>query len=172
MMSDSLVCAVRRAACLLGLVALYACGGNGSGSAAPPAPQSSSQPNSAPPVISADPVSDSPQPAATAVQHKANYGHYFATHYSDTPAVAATLCEQPGVSGVVWRQTWSQVEPAPGSYDFSSFDNVLGAIAASRNPSCQLWLLVEFKSFVNSPIKNPCPAYLQARHSAPNSLGR
>jgi hypothetical protein len=102
---------------------------------------------------------------------KSNYGHYFATHYSDTPAEAATLCEQPGVSGVVWRQTWNQVEPSAGSYDFSSFDKVLAAIAASHNPHCQLWLFVEFKSFANSPVKNPCPAYLQARHSAPNSYG-
>jgi hypothetical protein len=30
---------------------------------------------------------------------------------------------------------------------------------------------VEFKSFSNSPIKNPCPKYLQAQHSALNSLG-
>lgn len=113
-----------------------------------------------------------PQFALTVVQpHKANYGHYFATHYSDTPADAAMLCENPGVSGVVWRQTWFQVEPAAGSYDFSAFDKVLAAIAASRNPHCQLWLLVEFKSFANSPVKNPCPAYLQAQHSAPNVLG-
>ena len=104
-------------------------------------------------------------------QRKANYGHYFATHYSDTPADAAMLCEQVGVSGVVWRQTWQQVEPTEGHYDFSSFDRVLAAIAASRNPQCQLWLLVEFKSFANSAVKNPCPLYLQAQHSGPNSSG-
>jgi hypothetical protein len=103
---------------------------------------------------------------------KSNYGHYFATHYSDTPADAAMLCEQPGVTGTVWRQTWSQVETAPGVYNFDSFDKVLAAIAASRNPHCQLWLMVEFKSFANSPVKNPCPVYLQAQHSAPNSNGR
>jgi len=102
---------------------------------------------------------------------KSNYGHYFSTHYSDTPADAATLCEQPGVSGVVWRQTWSQVETAEGIYDFSSFDQVLGAIAGSHNPSCQLWLFVEFKSFNNSPIKNPCPVYLQGQYSGLNSYG-
>ena len=114
-----------------------------------------------------------PQFALTVVvPRKSNYGHYFATHYSDTPADAASLCEQAGVSGVVWRQTWSQVEPSAGNYDFNSFDKVLAAIAASRNPHCQLWLFVEFKSFNNSPVKNPCPAYLQAQHSAPNSLGR
>jgi hypothetical protein len=114
-----------------------------------------------------------PQFEVTVVMpRKSNYGHYFATHYSDTPADAATLCEQPGVSGVVWRQTWSQVEPSAGTYDFGSFDKVLAAIAASHNPHCQLWLFVEFKSFINSPVKNPCPAYLQAQHSAPNSLGK
>lgn len=102
---------------------------------------------------------------------KSNYGHYFSTHYSDTPADAAMLCEHAGVSGVVWRQTWQQVEPSEGVYDFSSFDQVLGAIAASHNPSCQLWLFVEFKSFINSPVKNPCPVYLQAQHSGPNSNG-
>ena len=102
---------------------------------------------------------------------KSNYGHYFATHYSDTPADAATLCEQSGVSGVVWRQTWNEVEPSAGTYDFSGFDKVLAAIAASRNPHCQLWVFVEFKSFASSPVKNPCPAYLQAQHSAPNSYG-
>jgi hypothetical protein len=102
---------------------------------------------------------------------KNNYGHYFATHYSDTPADAAMLCEQPGVSGVVWRQTWQQVEPSAGLYDFSSFDQVLGAIASSHNPRCQLYLLVEFKSFANSPIKNPCPVYLQAQYSGLNAAG-
>jgi hypothetical protein len=76
-----------------------------------------------------------------------------------------------GVSGVVWRQTWNQVEPTAGVYDFGSFDQVLAAIAASNNPRCQLWLFIEFKSFSNSPVKNPCPAYLQAQHSALNSLG-
>jgi hypothetical protein len=102
---------------------------------------------------------------------KSNYGHYFATHYSDTPADAAMLCEQPGVNGVVWRRTWQEVEPSQGVYDFSSFDKVLGAIAASKNPGCQLWLFVEFKSFANSPVSNPCPVYLQAQYSAPNASG-
>jgi hypothetical protein len=113
-----------------------------------------------------------PQFAVTVVSAlKRNYGHYFATHYSDSPADAAMLCEQPGVSGVVWRQTWQQVEHAAGAYDFSSFDKVLAAIAASHNPKCQMWLVVEFKSFANSPVKNPCPVYLQAKHSALNVLG-
>lgn len=103
---------------------------------------------------------------------KSNYGHYFSTHYSDTPKDAAMLCEQAGVSGVVWRQTWNQVEPSEGNYNFSSFDQVLSAIASSKNPHCQLWVFVEFKSFANSPVKNPCPVYLQARHSAPNTYGR
>jgi hypothetical protein len=103
--------------------------------------------------------------------YKSNYGHYFATHYGDSPADAAMLCEQAGVSGIVWRQSWRQVEPAAGVYDFSSFDQVLKAIAASRKPRCQLWLFVEFKSFTSSPVKNPCPVYLRAQHSAPNSLG-
>jgi hypothetical protein len=102
---------------------------------------------------------------------KNNYGHYFSTHYSDTPADAAKLCEQPGVGGVVWRQTWQQVEPSAGVYDFSSFDQVLGAIAGSHNPGCQLFLLVEFKSFANSPVKNPCPVYLQAQYSGLNATG-
>jgi putative Ig domain-containing protein len=114
-----------------------------------------------------------PQFALTVVSpRKSDYGHYFATHYSDTPADAAKLCEHSGVTGVVWRQTWNQVEPSAGSYDFGSFDKVLAAIADSRNPRCQLWLFVEFKSFGNSPVKNPCPVYLQARHSGPNSYGR
>lgn len=113
-----------------------------------------------------------PQTGGAAVQaRKAHYGHYFSTHYSDTPADAASLCEHAGVSGVVWRQTWNEVEKSPGVYNFSSFDKVLAAIAASRKPTCQLWLFVEFKSFPNSPTRNPCPTYLQARHSAPNSFG-
>jgi len=102
---------------------------------------------------------------------KSSYGHYLATHYSDTPADAAMLCEQPGVSGVVWRQTWNEVEPSAGVYDFRSFDKLLAATAASANPRCQVWLMIEFKSFANSPVKNPCPVYLQAGHSAPNSYG-
>jgi hypothetical protein len=109
--------------------------------------------------------------STTVQQRKAHYGHYFSTHYSDTPAAAAALCEHAGVSGVVWRQTWNEVESSPGVYNFSSFDKVLKAIAASSKPSCQLWLFVEFKSFPNSPTRNPCPSYLQARHSAPNSFG-
>jgi hypothetical protein len=114
--------------------------------------------------------SGNPPPPVPAL--KRNFGHYFSTHYSDTPAAAATLCEQVGVSGVVWHQTWSQVEPASGIYDFRSFDAALAAIAASRNPHCQLWLFVEFKSFNNSPVRNPCPAYLQARHSGLNAFGK
>ena len=35
---------------------------------------------------------------------KSHYGHYFSTHYSDSPATAAMLCEHVGVSGVVWHQ--------------------------------------------------------------------
>ncbi|MFO1468543.1 MAG: putative Ig domain-containing protein [Steroidobacteraceae bacterium] len=102
---------------------------------------------------------------------KSNYGHYFATRYSDKPADAAMLCEQNGVRGVVWRQTWNEVEPSQGNYDFSAFDRVLTAIANSGKPDCNLWLMVEFKSFANSPVKNPCPTYLQSRHSAPNADG-
>jgi hypothetical protein len=102
---------------------------------------------------------------------KSHYGHYFATRYADTPADAAMLCEQAGVTGVVWRRTWGEVEPSPGTYDFSSFDGVLAAIAGSHHPDCQLWLFVEYKSFASSPIKNPCPAYLQAEYSAPNADG-
>jgi hypothetical protein len=113
-----------------------------------------------------------PQFTLTVVMPRKNtYGHYFATHYSDTPADAAMLCGHTGVSGIVWRKTWKDVEPSQGVYDFSSFDKVLAAIASSRNPKCQVWLLVEFKSFVNSPEKNPCPVYLQAQHSAPNING-
>jgi hypothetical protein len=110
-------------------------------------------------------------PAHATTADKANFGHYFATSYADTPADAVTLCEKAGVTGVVWRRTWREVEPTPGAYSFGSFDKVLAAIAASRKPRCQLWLMVEFKSFANSPVKNPCPAYLQARHSAPNANG-
>lgn len=102
---------------------------------------------------------------------KAHYGHQFATRYADTPADAAMLCEQAGVRGVIWRRTWGEVEPTAGNYDFSSFDTVLAAIAASQKPDCQLWLFVEYRSFSNSPIKNPCPAYLQAQYSALNADG-
>ena len=109
-------------------------------------------------------------PGAVATR-KSNYGHYFSMPYSDTPADAAMLCEQPGVSGVVWRQTWQEVEPSQGLYDFSSFDKILAGIAASHNPRCQLWIIVEFKSFHGSPNINPCPVYLQAQHSAPNTSG-
>jgi hypothetical protein len=96
----------------------------------------------------------------------AHYGHYFATRAIDTPEDVAMLCDQPGVSGVVWRRPWKEIEPAPGTYDFSSYDEVLGAIAGSHNPQCQVWIFVEFKSFLGSPVKNPCPTYLQDR-SAP-----
>ena len=81
------------------------------------------------------------------------------------------LCSKPGVTGIVWRQTWNQVEPNQGVYKFDSFEAVLSALAASSNPSCRVWIFVEFKSFANSPIKNPCPKYLQAHHSAANVLG-
>lgn len=152
------------------LLALCACGGGGSGGSGgavtapvvpPPSPQAPG------PTISGDPADQ----AAAGQARKNNYGHYFATHYSDTPAEAAALCELPGVTGIVWRQTWNEVETAAGIFDFHSFDEVLGAIAASRNPGCQLWLMIEFKSFRNSPVRNPCPAYLQAEHSGLNSDG-
>jgi hypothetical protein len=102
---------------------------------------------------------------------KAHYGHYFAANYQDEPADIAMLCGQAGVSGVVYRRTWRQVEPVAGTYDFSAYDAVLDAIAASHNPQCQLWLLIEFKSFPSSPQLNPCPGYLQAANSAVNSSG-
>ena len=102
---------------------------------------------------------------------KASYGHYIATRSSDTPADVAMLCGKAGVSGVVWRQTWNEIESAPGVYDFTSFDTVLDSISKSANPRCQLWLFIEFKSFRSSPVKNPCPVYLQASHSAPNEYG-
>ena len=102
---------------------------------------------------------------------KSTYGHYFAPHYYDTAADAAMLCEQAGVRGIVWRRPWIEIEPRAGVYDFSSYDQVLAAIAGSRNPDCQVWMFIEFKSFHTSPTKNPCPVYLQARHSAVNSDG-
>ncbi|HET7203331.1 MAG TPA: putative Ig domain-containing protein [Steroidobacteraceae bacterium] len=102
---------------------------------------------------------------------KANYGHYFAPHYGDTAADAVMLCEQAGVRGIVWRRPWVEIEPRAGVYDFSSYDRVLQAIAGSRNPDCQVWMFVEFKSFHTSPTKNPCPVYLQAQHSALNADG-
>src|SRR4051812_14136254 len=102
---------------------------------------------------------------------KTTYGHYFAARDQDRPTDVAMLCEQAGVSGVVWRQTWNEVEPAEGTYDFRAFDEVLEAIAGSHNPQCQLWLFVTFKSFSASPQKNPCPEYLQAQHSGLNDGG-
>ena len=107
----------------------------------------------------------------TATGRKANYGHYFATRYEDTPADVAMLCGQAGVKGVVWRRTWGEIETSPGVYDFSSYDQVLRAIAGSHNPQCQLWIFVEFKSFNVSPVRNPCPEYLRAKYSAPNADG-
>lgn len=106
-----------------------------------------------------------------ALPRKANYGHYFAPHYYDTAADAAMLCEQAGVTGIIWRRPWVEVEPRAGVYDFSSYDRVLEAVGASRNPDCQVWMFVEFKSFHSSPTKNPCPVYLQAQHSGLNADG-
>jgi hypothetical protein len=103
---------------------------------------------------------------ALAQDRKANYGHYFATRSNDTLADVAMLCDQAGVKGVVWRRTWKDVETARGVYDFSSYDQVLRAIANSHNPQCQLWIFIEFKSFTAQ--RNPCPVYLQGR-SAPNT---
>ena len=103
---------------------------------------------------------------------KANYGHYFTSRDDDTVQDLATLCGQAGVEGVVWRRTWYEIEPKPGVYDFSTYDAALRAIANSHNPQCQLWIFIEFKSFNNSTYRNPCPAYLQAQHSALNKGGR
>ena len=58
-----------------------------------------------------------------------NYGHYFATHYSDTVDDVKTLCGKPGVTGVVWRQTWKEIETSQGVYDWHSYDDVLTAIS-------------------------------------------
>jgi hypothetical protein len=111
------------------------------------------------------------QTSGTTTTRKANYGHYFSTRYADKPADVAMLCDQAGVQGVVWRRTWNEVEPSAGVYDFSSFDQVLKTIAGSHNPQCQLWIFVEYKSFNSSPVRNPCPVYLQARHSGLNADG-
>jgi hypothetical protein len=109
-------------------------------------------------------------PLSVTAMREARYGHYFATRALDTPDDIAMLCEQPGVSGIVWRRPWNEVEPAAGKYDFRSYDNVLAAIAGSHNPQCQVWIFVEFKSFATSQVRNPCPTYLQDR-SAPNESG-
>lgn len=101
---------------------------------------------------------------------KASYGHYFATRYQDGPADVAMMCEQQGVRGVLMRRTWSQVEPSARNYDFRAIDETFAAIAASRNPQCQLWVMIEFKSFSASPIRHPAPAYL-AQYQALNSTG-
>jgi hypothetical protein len=108
--------------------------------------------------------------AVTSDQKAARYGHYFVARGVDTLDDLAMLCEQPGVSGVVWRRTWKEIEPAAGTYDFSTYDQVLEAIAGSHNPQCQLWIFIEWKSFAGSRIKNPCPTYLQDR-SAPIADG-
>jgi hypothetical protein len=167
---------------VLVLTALVACSGEKENKNAPTGiPPSAAEPPPSPtptPTPTTSPTPDptpAPLPAddgtASPPARKASYGHYFALRYSDTPADAATLCEQPGVVGVVWRRTWFEVEPREGTYDFSSFDRVLDAIAKSHHPECQLWLFVEYKSFANSPVKNPCPAYLQAEHSGFNADG-
>lgn len=103
---------------------------------------------------------------------KADYGHYIATTYKDSPTEAAVLCGKPGVSGVSYRQTWRNVEPAREKYDFRAFDDTLSAIANSSNPSCKLWVFVEYKSFANSPpsspnVRNPCPAWLEDSKGKP-----
>jgi hypothetical protein len=103
---------------------------------------------------------------------KAHYGHYFSSRDDDTVDDLAMLCEQAGVRGVVWRRTWHEIEPRPGVYNFGAYDAALRAIANSHNPQCQLWIFVEFKSFNNSSQRNPCPDYLQAKHSALNAGGR
>jgi hypothetical protein len=142
---------------------------------AQPAPADPPPPEPAPdvePAVKPPPKPPAVDDSASPAPSKATYGHYFALRYSDTATDVATLCAQPGVSGVVWRQSWRDVEPSRGVYDFAAFDAMLQAIAASHNPQCQLWLFVEFKSFVNSPDRNPCPVYLQADHSGPNAHGQ
>jgi hypothetical protein len=138
----------------------------------PSAPHSPTRPGDTGTGTTKTPAEEPTDPAPVPSARKATYGHYFATRYSDTVDDLAMLCDQPGVAGVVWRRTWREVEPSRGVYDFSSFDAALAAIAGSHNPQCQLWLFVEFKSFSNSPILNPCPVYLQAAHSGPNADGQ
>lgn len=103
-----------------------------------------------------------PRPPVLAPEHRANYGHYFATRYSDTHADAAMLCAKPGVTGVNWRRTWAEIEREPGVYDFSSFDDVMAAV----RPGCRVWLFVEWRSYAASPIKNPCPAHIASALNA------
>jgi len=110
--------------------------------------------------------------ATATTGRKAHYGHYFSSRDADTVEDLAMLCGQAGVQGVVWRRPWNEVESSPGVYDFGSYDAALRAIANSHNPQCQLWIFVEFKSFNSSSQRNPCPAYLQAQHSALNTGGR
>jgi hypothetical protein len=171
------------ATALLATLAACSLGGSGGHAAAPVGPSApgSSTPTPAPSPDTPSTPTPKPSPGDVDVRddddatpttvRKASYGHYFAMRYSDAPADAAMLCAQPGVAGVVWRRTWFEVEPSPGQYDFDSFDRVLEAIAKSPNPQCQLWLFVEYKSFANSPVKNPCPAHLRAGHSGLNAHG-
>jgi hypothetical protein len=141
-----------------------------SGDATKPSAHESVPPSSSTPQPGTESPSEPTPTPVVQLPRKASYGHYFAANYTDAPADVAMLCEQAGVSGVLYRRTWRQVEPAAGVYDFSSFDAVLDAIANSHKPDCQLWLMIEFKSFASSPQLNPCPVHLQQR-SAPNSAG-
>src|SRR5690349_16866006 len=75
----------------------------------------------------------------SSVALKADYGHYIATTYKDSPTEAAVLCGKSGVTGLSYRQTWRSVEPAREKYDFRAFDEILSAIASSSNPLCKLW---------------------------------
>ncbi len=173
---------MRFAITALASLVLAACGGDGAGTSPtqlPSPPTATTPPPVATPVVDVGtpridpPPAQAPTPTPTPATsaRKAHYGHYFAANHADTPDQVAMLCGQPGVSGVLYRRAWKEVEPAPGTYDFSAFDAVLSAIADSQNPQCQLWLFIEFKGFVNSANPNPCPVYLQSSHSAPNSSG-
>ncbi len=149
---------------------LAACGGSDSGNDvidAEARPDAADNPADAAPSPDGSPLDAEVVPTAKPPR----YGHYFATRAADTPEDAAALCEEEGVQGVVWRQTWADVEPSQGSYDFSGFQALFEAIAESGNPSCQVWLFVEWKSFPSSPQLNPCPLYLREDYSAPNANG-
>ena len=102
---------------------------------------------------------------------KSNYGHYFATHYSDTPADAAMLCEQPGVTG---SRLAADVEPGRAGPRRLQFRLVRQGADGDRGlAQSALPALADgrVQELCQQPVKNPCPVYLQAQHSAMNSNG-
>lgn len=108
----------------------------------------------------------SPSAPLPEAKRKFHPGHYVALGRYELRrgASVATIIGE-GVAGIQLRYRWSDLEPEPDRYDFSSLERDLGLV---ERAGLQLVALVEDKSFDGTL---PTPQYLHERHTLRGKRG-